>query len=135
MVLRRTIECDGESDRAETITQVVHLRSVWRSIPGRTVAHDSQINATVRYHIVVGRTGATFEGAGSVFFEEDKKNSVLTGSIELATLRPMRKLAAGASLFHRAELRGTFQATRDPRRTVQLVNGMNRLFAHPDGGS
>lgn len=124
LVLRR----GGDANPGESITQVIHIKSFWRSIPGETVAHRSQINATVVYHIVVGRTGATFEGAGSVFFRHDRKKDVLTGSLDLAFLRPTRELVAGNPLFRRAELSGEFRAARNPRRVVRIINDMNQLF-------
>ncbi|MGB2987339.1 MAG: hypothetical protein WBE26_15850 [Phycisphaerae bacterium] len=126
VVLRRA--APGESDPKQTITQTIHIRSVWRSIPGETVAHRTQLNGTVSYHIVAGRIGATFDGAGSVFFNLNYRKDSLTGTLDLAVLRPKRQLATGSSLFKRAELKGEFHATRDPRRVVRIINEMDRLF-------
>ncbi len=126
LILRRSEP--SESDPKHIITQVIHIRSVWRCIPGETVTHRTQINGTVSYHIISGRVGATFEGAGSVFFKHRKRTDTLTGTLDLASLRPKRRLAGGADLFRRAELRGRFRATRDPRRVVRIINEMNRLF-------
>jgi hypothetical protein len=129
LVLRRATE--SKSNPEHEVIQVVHIRSVWRSIPGETVAHRTQINATVVYHIISGRVGGTFEGAGSVFFKEDKRRGMLTGTLDLARLRPKRRLVADSSLFKLAELCGEFRATRDPRRVVRTINEMNRLFGPP----
>ncbi len=113
---------------SQSITQVIHIRSLWRSIPGTTVAHSTQINGTIRYHVLAGRLGATFEGTGSVFFDLNRGGDTLTGSIDSALLRPKRRLVTGGDLFKKAELTGQFRAVRDPRRVVQVVNDMNRLF-------
>lgn len=121
-------ESPSVNDLDEKITQVIHIHTMWRSIPGTTVAHRSQINGTVIYGIVGGRMGVTFEGAGSVFFDENKKKQELTGTLELARLRPTRKLTDDSTLFHHAELSGTFFAVRDRRRVVRTINEMNRLF-------
>lgn len=126
LVLRRCTPAGGTSSHG--ITQVIHMRTVWRSIPGTTVAHRSQINATVSYLIVSGSMGGSFEGAGSVFFDQRKGEDVITGSLDLAILRPKRRLLSGEDLFKRAELTGTFTARRDPRRVVRIINEMNRLF-------
>lgn len=126
IVLRRSSPDDSRS--RQTLAQVIHIRSFWRPIPGATVAHRTQINGTVVYHIVAGRFGATFEGAGSVFFKETRRGDTLSGSLDLALLRPKRQLAFGGGLFKRAELRGAFQAKRDPRRVVRIINELNRLF-------
>ncbi len=126
LILRRSQPSELEPD--VSITQVIHIRSVWRSIPGQTVADSTQINATVSYLIVGGPIGATFEGAGSVFFDENRKEDRLEGTLDLAILRPTRRLAAGQEIFNRARVKGEFRAVRDRRRLIHLKNDMNRLF-------
>lgn len=114
----------GESE----ITQIVRIRGVWRSVPGRTTSHKTKINATVSYYVVGGRIGDTFEGAGSVFFTQDRGKKTLKGSLDRAVLRPKRQLASGEPLFARAELSGSFRAVRDPRQVVRIANEADRLF-------
>ena len=137
LILRRcrTAEGAGESE----VTQVIHIRSVWRSIPGATVADKDQINATVCYSIVGRGMGATYEGAGSVFYSSDRGNKTLSGTLDRAILRPVRDLNMGEPLFEQTELSGRFIATRNPRRVVRIVNETERLFgrrpAHRDTSS
>jgi hypothetical protein len=126
ILLRR--EQPGETEPREAISQIIHLRTFWRSIPGQTVANTTQINATVTYGIITGRVGSTFEGAGSVFFDEDRAAGVLTGELERAVLRPTRELAAGNAIFKQAEVEGTFTARRDDRRVIRLINELNSRF-------
>ncbi len=127
IVLRRT--APGVDNPAEVITQVIHLRSLWRSIPGTTVAESSQINSAVCYMIEIGGSGATFEGTGSLFFNESKDGQTLTGSLDYALLKPTRRIGHGPAVFTRAELRGTFTAQNDPRRTIRGINQIERTFA------
>ncbi|UCF33821.1 MAG: hypothetical protein JSV78_00635, partial [Phycisphaerales bacterium] len=54
VVLRRVSSSTAE--RGRRITQIIHLRTFWRSIPGRTVASETQLNGTVRYMIRLGRS-------------------------------------------------------------------------------
>lgn len=126
LILRRSQP--SENDPSQTITQMVYIRSIWRSIPGRTVAERTQINAAVSYVILNEGAGTTFEGAGSVFFEENRGREILRGELELATLRPMRRLDRGQPLFERAELAGEFVAARDRRRVIRLKNDIDRKF-------
>ncbi len=114
----------GESD----VTQIVSIRGVWRPVPGKTTSHATQINATVSYYIVGGRVGDTFEGAGSVFFTQNRGKNTLRGSLDHAALRPKRQLAPGEPLFGRTELSGEFRATRDRRQVVRIMNEADRLF-------
>jgi len=126
IVLRRSggREGAGESD----IKQIICIRGVWRPVLGRTGSHATQINATVSYYIVSGRIGDTLEGAGSVYFTQDRGKKTLTGSLDHAVLRPVRQLAPGEPLFARAELSGEFRAVRDRRQVVRIMNEADRLF-------
>lgn len=126
IVLRR--EVPSESSPRELISQLIHIRTFWRSIPGDTVASTTQINATATYGIITGQVGTTFEGAGSVFFKENRSGNELTGTLELAVLRPKRELAAGNAIFKQAEIEGAFTARRDDRRVVRLINELNSRF-------
>ena len=132
VVLRRSQPSAGHADRE--ITQIIHLRSLWRPIPGETVAERTQINGTVTYCIISGNLGATFEGAGSLFFTHNKRKDLLEGSLELAMLRPTRQLTSTSDFFDKAELSGRFTARRDGRRVKRIVNDINRRFG-PRRGS
>jgi len=126
LILRR--ERPGRDDPDQPVIQVIHIRTFWRAIPGTTVADTDQINATVSYLIVSGQIGATFEGAGSLFFKHHKRGDVLTGELERAYLTPMRRLNQGKALFEHAELAGEFRAERNPRKVVRILNEMEQLF-------
>ena len=93
-----------------------------------SVAHRTQINAQVSYFIRSGELGQTFEGAGSVFFYSDRRGDTIGGTLDLARLKPVRRLVASADLFERVDLSGTFVARRDPKRVQQIVHDMNRRF-------
>ncbi len=115
-------------DPASQITQVIHIRTFWRSIPGVTVAERSQINAEVAYYIVSGDVGQSFEGAGSVIYHADRDDDQITGQLDLARLKPARQLIAADDLFERVDLSGTFVATRNRRRVHDTVHDMTRRF-------
>ena len=126
IVLRRS---GGRSGAGESeVTQIIRIRGVWRPVAGKTGSHPTQINATVSYYIVGGRVGDTFEGAGSVFFTQNRRKNTLRGSLDRAVLRPKRQLSPGEPLFARAELSGEFRAARDPRQVVRIMNEADRLF-------
>ena len=129
IVLRRSQP--GTDDPGKNITQVIHIHCVWRSIPGKTVADRTQINAAVRYLVASGAAAATFEGAGSVFFKQNRRQDTLRGTIECASLKPKRSLMGLGSFFERAELNGQIRAQRDRRRVVRIINDLERLFGPP----
>lgn len=115
-------------DPAHDVVQVVCIRTFWTSVPGTTVAHDRQINASVRYAIFSGRVSATFEGAGSVFFEEAPISDLLRIQVRQAFLAPHGQTGEASSLFHNAELRGALRASHDPARVVRITNELDRMF-------
>ena len=119
---------DRDTPGGPAITQVVHLRTVWRSIPGLTVANETQINGTAVYAIVGGAASSTYEGAGSLYFVHDPVTGRIRGRLNRVVLLPKREVAAGEPVFQRVELSGTFDVEHDPRRTVQAINDLERLF-------
>ena len=128
LVLRRS---GGPRDGLDgSLTQLVHIRSIWRPIPGRTVADRTQINGTITYYILSGRVGSAYDGAGSVFYWK-KKDGTLFGTVDRALVRPTRRLGDYQPLFVQAELSGEFVALPDSRRVVELLNKMNGLFGLP----
>lgn len=132
-LILRQIHTGRMSDEPD-LTQIVHVRSVWRSIPGQTIAHYDQINATVNYAILAGVTGHTFEGAGSVFFKSRKGKDVLTGELGRAVVKPSRQTSPTRPLFSTAELSGSFRAIRNPRQVKLIKNELRRIFgSHPVG--
>ena len=124
IILRNGLPNDGEHD---PMIQVIHVRSVWRSQPGRTTAERTQLNAVIGYFVTGPRMGDALEGTGSVFYEQDDED-VLTGSVDHAVVRPTRQVAPAEPIFTRAELKGKFRAVRDPRQVRQAINELQRRF-------
>ncbi|MGB0716281.1 MAG: hypothetical protein ACPGXK_10405 [Phycisphaerae bacterium] len=135
-----TTEADGDlrivfrrqepsrDDARELISQIVCISTFWRSQPGRTIADSTQINGTVRYAIIGPGGGTTYEGTGSVFFDENKDGDELEGSLDLALLSPVRELREGQPLFEKAELSGEFHAIRNRQKVIRITNELGRLF-------
>ncbi len=108
------------------VSQVLHVRTVWRSIPGNTVAHNSQINGVVAYAITSGGQTSLYEGAGAIFFFNDPFAGTLKGSLGRVVLTPADGQSSDDSVFERIELTGTFSAEPDARRTIQAMNELER---------
>ena len=118
----------ADSGDAVDLTQIVHIHTVWKSIPGSTVSSKTQINGTVTYVIISGNTGATFEGGGSILFRENKRDGTLTGTLDLAYLRPKRQMTVSPLPFERADISGSFVATHAPRRVRRLIRDIDVAF-------
>jgi hypothetical protein len=118
---------------ADPVTQIVHLRTAFRAIPGTTYAEESMINATVHFAVLDGHGGVCYEGAGFLSSEEDPKKGVLVGELERAHLDENRSAGQGGEIFNRVDLTGTYAATRSRRKVVSLLNEMSRIFGpQPD---
>jgi len=130
LVLRRVEESSaGEGE----VVQLVHLRSFWRSLPGRTVADATQINAAVRYEITTAGERFRLEGAGSVFFSESLEGDELVGSVDEAHLKAAVEAERGELPFSRVKFSARFRAQCDRRRVTRWVNELDRSFPPPPG--
>lgn len=127
LVLRRARPAGEGRDRA--LVQIVHVRSVWNSIPGRTIASETQINGRLTYVIVSDGARSAFEGAGSVFYRKKKEwgQEFLVGRVERTHLRAVPGATSEPAIFERVELGGEFKAAADGRRVRSLINEMGRL--------
>lgn len=125
VVARRVQELEGGG---ESITQVVHLRTMYLAIPGSTHVERSMINTTVNYAILSDSGGACFEGAGLVVCRENNRARALTGQLESGRISPVRRVGASAEIFDRALIEGRFNAKHDRRAVVRILNELNRVF-------
>lgn len=121
-------------DPESTVRQTVHIRSVWESVPGDTIAEKTQINATIRYVLQSGGLVGFYEGGGSLIFDVSDGGDELDGTIELARLRPAQRGIGHAqpgtsreTLFQLPVVEGRFHAVRNRRRVARVVNETDRL--------
>jgi hypothetical protein len=115
------------------ISQLVHLRTAYRTMPGVTHAESSMINATVHYVILDGFGGTCYEGAGHLSTHESRDGRVMTGKLEHAQVTRNRHIGQGGDIFVRAKLRGGYHAVRNRRKVVAMLNEINRLLGpQPD---
>ena len=122
LVLRKRQPASIEGDE---LTQTIVVESVWRSVPGVTVADRTQINGTVTYGLAGQRIVQTLTGAGSVFYYENDAGDRLTGTLAHVTLESEAP-KAGEGFLQRIELCGDFSARRDPRQALHFANEIKR---------
>jgi hypothetical protein len=130
VIARRVIETGPDEP---PISQLVHLRTAYRTMPGVTHAESSMINATVHYVILDGFGGTCYEGAGHLSTHESRDGRVMTGKLEHAQVTRNRHIGQGGDIFVRAKLRGGYHAVRNRRKVVAMLNEINRLLGpQPD---
>jgi len=108
------------------LTQTIVVESLWRSLPGVTIAHSTQINAIVTYGLAGEQLVQTLSGAGSVFFEQNDAGDRLTGTLPHVTLES-KSTAMGDGFLQRVELCGEFSARRDSFQALRIANETKRL--------
>lgn len=109
--------------------QVVHMRTIYQSVPGQTPVERTMTNATVSYIIMDHGAGVSFDGAGFLLCTIHRNGRELTATLEESTLRPMRRLGAGApQIFERPRVTGRIYARLDPRRTLRILNESRHLL-------
>lgn len=123
LVLRKRQPATLEGDE---LTQTIVVESVWRCVPGVTVANRTQINGTVTYGLSGQRIVQTLTGAGSIFYYENDAGDRLTGTLAHVTLESDSD-DVGEGFLQRIELNGDFSASRDPRQALHLANEIKRV--------
>ncbi len=108
--------------------QVVHLRSIFRPVPGLTPVERTMTNATVSYIILDRGDGVSFDGAGFLLCKIHRNGRELTATLEESTLQPMRHMGAGPQVFQRPRVTGRIHAQLDPRRTHRILNETRHLL-------
>ena len=108
------------------LTQTIVVETLWRSMPGVTIAHSTQINAIVTYGLAGEQIVQTLSGAGSVFFEQNDAGDRLTGTLPHVTLES-KSAAMGDGFLQRVELCGEFSARRDSLQALRIANETKRL--------
>jgi hypothetical protein len=122
LVLRKRQPASLEGDE---LTQTIVVESVWRSLPGVTVADRSQINGTVTYGLAGQRIVQNLTGAGSVFFYENDAGNRATGTLAHVMLES-KSADLGDGFLQRIELCGDFSASRNPHQALHIANEIKR---------
>jgi len=119
---------DPTAQLSDGVVQVVHLQTIYRSVPGVTPVEPTMTNATVSYIILNDGDGVSFDGAGFVFATSPGDGGELTATLESSNLRAMRQRGVGPRVFHQPRVSGWIHARLDPRRTVRILNESRHLL-------
>ncbi len=122
------VEQPSKADPTQTITQLIHVKEVWKPQPGRTAVESSQINVELRYAILTPPTGVRYDGAGFVFAKVAKDGKTVTGDIESGRLAPAYRMADAALPFGPARVKGTFRAVNNPSEVIEITRQLDLLF-------
>lgn len=122
-------EQPSKLDPTQTITQLIHIREVWRPRPGHTPIDSTQINVEVRYAILTPPTGVRYDGAGFLFAKIAKDGRTVSGQIESARLAPSYRMGDAALPFGPARFSGPFRAVNNPGEVIEIARQLDLLFS------
>ncbi len=109
--------------------QVVHIKMFWRPRAGRTPFDPTATNTTVRYVLFDGDQVALFGGGGLLRPHDLPGDEKWAGTLYNATLRLLDQTDDfDAGLGDSAIAVGTFKATRDELRTLELLRKMTAVL-------
>lgn len=115
-------------------SQLLHIRILWKPIPGKTYAESTQTNAAIVYCLVNGDNTISYEGAGFVFFKLSRDGDEMEGRIESSSLRPTRFGREPVDLFGPCRISGTFKAAEGSRKVANVRQRLRRLLGKPSTG-
>ena len=123
------VEQPSKTDPTQTITQLIHIKEVWKPVPGRTAVEKTQMNVEMRYAILTPPTGVRYDGAGFVYAKIAKDAKTVTGQIESGRLAPAYRMADATLPFGPARFTGTFRAVNNPGEVIEIARQLDVLFA------
>ncbi len=127
------VEQPSKLDPTQTITQLIHVKEVWKPVPGRTAVERTQINVQIRYAILTPPTGVRYDGAGFVFAKVKKDSTTISGEIESGRLAPSYRMAEAALPFGVARFSGPFRAVENPGEVIEIARQLDLLFSKQAG--
>lgn len=123
------VEQPSKMDPTQTITQLIHIKEVWKPQPGRTNIEKTQINVQVRYAILTPPTGVRYDGAGFVFSKSKPDAKSIVGEVESGRLAPTYQMADALLPFGPARISGPFRAVSNPGEVIEIGRQMDTLFS------
>ncbi len=116
----------GLAEDGAEMRQMVHLRTLWRSHPGRTYANASMINARMSYCLFRGSAAISYDGSGFMHCKESGDGHRITGKITGGMLHPLRQVGEDLRIFEHISVSGRFKATEDERRVARYIEDIGR---------
>ncbi|HPD30841.1 MAG TPA: hypothetical protein PLL20_12655 [Phycisphaerae bacterium] len=123
------VEQPSKLDPTQTITQLVHIKEVWKPVPGRTAVERTQINVQVRYGILTPPTGVRYDGAGFLYARFKEGSTTISGEIESGRLAPSYRMADAMLPFGVARISGPFRAVKNPGEVIEIARQLDLLFS------
>jgi hypothetical protein len=109
-----------EKSNGGTVEQFVHAHLFWKPWPGKTFAHPTTVDATIRYAIVTEQGTAVYCGTGFVYPKKRRLTDGIIARVEQARLRLESQVGDAPELIGAARLAGKLVAEDNPCLAVDL---------------
>jgi hypothetical protein len=110
------------------VDQVATIRVFWRPKGGVTTLNPTALNATLRYLVMTPDTVAVYEGAGFVRLNSKTGAGKMNAQVMDADMHLTQYSVGFVDTLGRARLTGTFAATYDDARAVDMMLDTRREF-------
>jgi hypothetical protein len=127
------VEQPSKLDPTQTITQLIHIKEVWKPVPGHTAVERTQINVQIRYAILTPPTGVRYDGAGFLYAKYKEGSTTISGEIESGRLAPSYRMADAVLPFGVARFSGPFRAVQNPGEVIEIARQLDLLFSKQAG--
>ncbi len=116
------------------VRQWLCVHAFWRPQPGKTFAHPTSTNATIRYVVASEAGVASYEGTGFIYPVPRSADADWRATLETAALQLVETRGDPPDLFGDARLIGKIHATPNATRAVDLEREMLAVGAARRGG-
>jgi hypothetical protein len=121
-------ETPSSIDPAQSIRQVVYLKTFWYPQPGRTFVESTQMDATTIYAILTPPTGIRCDGSAMLTYKWNKKGEPIKAYIESGILTPKYRMGDAVEPFGPSRFTGTVTLYEDPGQVVKTLQNLETQF-------
>jgi hypothetical protein len=124
-----------EDVRAGTVRngQIMHVQLLWLPQGGRTPMEPTATNASIRYVVIANGEVGVYGGAGFARPSGSLDSKRVRLTLRDASLQLEQATPGFNDLLSPAQITGTFTATLDEKRTVQLQRAVSQLVTNALG--
>ncbi len=114
------------------VRELLHIHMFWRPRPGKTFAHSSMTNATLRYVVLSDEGHAVYRGTGFAYPKRSRSGNRLKVKLERSLLQPVAQLGVAPELLGPLEFAGVLHVRDNAGQAIELSREIDRLFGEAE---
>jgi len=121
-------ETPSSIDPAQSIRQVIYLKTFWYPQPGRTFVESTQMDANTMYAIMTPPTGIRCDGSAMLTYKWNNKGEPIKAYIESGILTPKYRMGDAVEPFGPSRFTGRVTLYEDPGEVVKTLQYLETQF-------